>query len=221
MGPGEGKNEVKDLAAKWKRLNPEERLHQRSYPIVALTGGVASGKSTVATFLKEQGVPMISADQLIKDIYAWKETQAWIKALCPEVVTESGIDFPKLRKIVFTDPALKAQVETYLYEKLPKAFAEAEKKFPRIPWLVYEIPLLFERKMEKMFDVVVVSWVRRDIQKNRLLTRDPHTTVETAEAILNQQLPLDEKKLKADVVFDNSGPLDKAALKKIWSQLTN
>jgi len=212
---------VKDLAAKWKRLVPQDRLHQRSYPIVAVTGGVASGKSTVAAFLKEQGVPTISADQLVKDIYNWKETQAWLKVLCPAVITDSGIDFPQLRKFVFTDPALKSQVESYLYERLPQAFAAAEKKFPRIPWLAYEIPLLFERKMEKMFDVVVVSWVRRDVQKNRLLTRDPHTTVETAEAILSQQMSLDEKKQKADLVFDNSGPLDKAALKKIWSQLTN
>ncbi len=211
---------MKILAAKWKRLTPKERLHQCSYPIVALTGGVASGKSTVAAYLKEQGVPMISADQLVKDIYSWKETQEWLKVLCPEVINDSGIDFPQLRKIVFTDPALKTQVETYLYERLPQAFAQAENKFPRIPWLVYEIPLLFERNMQAMFDVVVVSWVRRDVQKNRLLTRDPHTTVETAEAILNQQMSLDEKKLKADIVFDNSGPPDKTALKKIWSELT-
>jgi dephospho-CoA kinase len=211
---------MKALAAQWNRLTPEQRLHGRSYPIVALTGGVASGKSTVAAFLKEQGVPMISADQLVKDIYAWKETQAWLKELCPAVITESGIDFPQLRKIVFTDPALKAQVETYLYERLPQAFTLAEKKFPRIPWLVYEIPLLFERNLQSSFDVVIVTWVRREVQKNRLLSRDPHTTVETAEAILAQQLSLDEKKLRADLVFDNSGPLEKAALKKLWAQLT-
>ena len=211
---------MKALAAKWKRLTPEQRLHGRSYPIVALTGGVASGKSTVAAFFKEQGVPMISADQLVKDIYGWKETQAWLKALCPAVISESGIDFPQLRKIVFTDPVLKTQVETYLYERLPQAFAVSEKKFPLIPWLVYEIPLLFERNLQASFDVVIVSWVRREVQKNRLLSRDPHTTVETAEAILAQQMSLDEKKLKADLVFDNSGPLEKAALKKLWSQLT-
>lgn len=211
---------MKALAAKWKRLTPEQRLHGRPYPIVAITGGVASGKSTVAAFLKEQGVPMISADQLVKDIYAWKETQAWLKVLCPAVVSESGIDFPQLRKTVFVDPALKTQVETYLYERLPQAFALAEKKFPRIPWLAYEVPLLFERNLQASFDVVIVSWVRREVQKNRLLSRDPHTTVETAEAILAQQLSLDEKKLKADLVFDNSGPLDKAALKKLWAQLT-
>lgn len=211
---------MKDLAAKWKRLTSEQRLYERSYPIVALTGGVASGKSTVATFLKEQGVPMISADQLIKDIYAWKETQIWIKDLAPDAITEAGIDFPVLRKRAFSDASLKAQLESYLYERLSRAFEAAEKKFPRIQWLVYEIPLLFERNLEKKFDVVIVSWVRRDVQKTRLLSRDPHTTVEIAEAILNQQMSLDEKKLKADLVFDNSGPLDKAALKKIWSQLT-
>ena len=211
---------MKALAAKWKRLTPEQRLHGRSYPIVALTGGVASGKSTVAAFLKDQGVPMISADQLVKDIYAWKDTQAWLKALCPAVILEAGVDFPQLRKMVFADPALKSQVESYLYDRLPQAFAVAEKRFPRIPWLVYEVPLLFERNLQASFDVVIVSWVRREVQKNRLLSRDPHTTVETAEAILSQQMSLDEKKIKADLVFDNSGPLEKAALKKLWAQLT-
>ena len=210
---------MKPLLAKWHKLSIETRLYHRPYPVVGLTGGIASGKSSVAEFFKSKGVPVISADQLIKDIYSWPETVAWLQKLKPEVVQASAIDFTQLRKLVFNDPALKATVEQYLYALLPQAFSNAEKKFPLIPWLVYEIPLMYERQMEKYFDVSIVSWVRRDIQRERLLKRDVTATMETAEAILNAQMSLDEKRSKADVVFDNTAPLTTKALEALWSQL--
>lgn len=212
---------MKRLKAKWHRLSPEQRLYGRSYPIVALTGGIASGKTSVAEFLKKQNIPVISADQLIKDIYAWPETIEFIRSLSPEVIQHKTVDFPKLRTLVFTNDELKSQVENFLYQRLPMAFSQAEKKFNMIPWLVYEIPLLFERKMEGLFDVVIVSWVRRDIQKERLLKRDPHTTPEVAEAILKAQLPLDDKRARADIVFDNSTPLSEQKLFELWQQLVD
>ena len=212
---------MKRLKAKWVRRPSAERLYQRPYPIVALTGGIASGKSTVAEFLKKQGVPIVSADQLIKDIYGWPATKSWLKTLRPDVVGEDGIDFPKLRALAFSETALKAELESYLYQRLPAAFVQREKQYPVIPWLVYEVPLLYERDMAHLFDAVIVCWVRSDVQKTRLLKRDPTTTPELADAILKSQLPLDEKRLKADLVFDNSEVLDPAALQKLWDELVD
>lgn len=212
---------MKRLKAKWHRLSPEQRLYGRSYPIVALTGGIASGKTSVAEFLKKQNIPVISADQLIKDIYAWPETIEFLRTITPEVIQQKTVDFPKLRALVFTNDELKSQVENFLYQRLPLAFSQAEKKFNMIPWLVYEIPLLFERKMEGFFDVVIVTWVRRDVQKERLLKRDPHTTPEVAEAILKAQLPLDDKRASADIVFDNSTPFSDTKIFELWHQLVD
>ncbi len=212
---------MKRLKAQWVKLTAAERLYQRPYPIVAVTGGIASGKSTLIDFLRKQEVPVISADQLIKDIYGWPATHQWLSQLRPAVIKEGAIDFTLLRSLVFADSTLKSEIENYLYARLPQAFAQAEKRYPLIPWLVYEIPLLFERGMEELFDVKVVCWVRQDIQKERLLKRDTTTTVETAQAILKAQLPLDEKRQKADLVFDNSGAPDPKNLRQLWDKLVD
>jgi dephospho-CoA kinase len=214
------------LSARWIRRTPENRFQQRHYPVIALTGGIASGKSTVAQFLREQNVPVVSADELVKDIYRWPETLNWLAAVRGDVIIEGKIDFVKLRQAVFSDASLKTQIEDFIYARLPQAFSATEKKIPRIQWLVYEIPLLYERGMENLFDAVVVSWVRKDVQRSRLLSRDHTTTPETADAILANQLPLDEKRMKADIVFDNSlTATDKKAcepeLQKLWQTLVS
>jgi len=212
------------LSARWVRRTPETRFQQRPYPVVALTGGIASGKSTVAQFLREQKIPVISADELVKDIYRWPETLNWLKEIKAEVIHDERIDFAKLRQRVFADAELKKQVEDFIYARLPQAYSQAEAKFPRIQWLVYEIPLLFEREMQDLFDAVIVSWVRKDVQRSRLLSRDHTTSPETADAILSQQIPLDEKRLKADIIFDNSltssdRRANHAELQKLWQNL--
>jgi dephospho-CoA kinase len=222
VGEGEGSNQMSELQAKWIKLKPGARLYSCDFPIVALTGGIASGKSTVAKFLKEQGVAVISADELIKDIYRWPLTKIWLTALAPDVLENGEVLFAKLREKVFQDAALKVEVENFLYARLPQAFQDRLKSLGNVSWLVYEIPLLFERQMQDLFDVVVVSWVPVEIQKQRLLSRDPLTTASTADAILGAQLSLDEKKKKADLVFDNTrppGPEMDQALKDLWTAL--
>lgn len=222
MGPCEGGDEMSELQAKWIRLKPAARLYGCEFPIVALTGGIASGKSTVLKFFKEQGAAIISADELIKDIYRWPLTKIWLAALAPDVLENGEVLFTKLREKIFQDAALKIEVENFLYARLPQAFQDRLKDLGNISWLVYEIPLLFERNMQDLFDVVVVSWVPIEIQKQRLLSRDPLTTAGTADAILSAQLSLDEKKIKADLVFDNTRPpgseMDQA-LSGLWTAL--
>lgn len=222
MGEGQSSHEVAPLKEKWVRLKPFARLHQSPFPIVALTGGIASGKSSVAKFFKEKGVPVVSADDLIKDIYRWPLTKLWLQALAPDVFDDGEILFAKLREKVFQDEALKTEIETFLYARLPQAFKDRLKDFARIPWLIYEIPLLYERQMQELFDATIVSWVPRDIQRHRLMARDPLTTPATAEAILAAQLPLDQKRKLSDLVFENvhvPGPAMTAALEKLWLQL--
>lgn len=213
---------MSELQPRWIKLKPAARLYGCDFPIVALTGGIASGKSTVLKFFKEQGAAVISADELIKDIYRWPLTKIWLTALAPDVLENGEVLFSKLREKVFQDTTLKIEVENFLYARLPQAFQDRLKALGNVSWLVYEIPLLFERNMQDLFDVVVVSWVPVEIQKKRLLSRDPLTTASTADAILSAQLSLDEKKKKADLVFDNSRPPGsdmEQALKDLWMAL--
>lgn len=222
MGEGQSAHEVAPLREKWVRLKPPARLYQSPFPIVALTGGIASGKSSVAKFFRDKGVPVVSADELVKDIYRWPLSKLWLQALAPDVFENGEILFAKLREKVFHDEALKTELETFLYARLPQAFQDRLKEFPAIPWLIYEIPLLYERKMQDLFDATVVSWVPREIQRHRLMARDPLTTPATADAILAAQLPLDQKRKLADLVFENTqvpGPDMTAALEKLWQQL--
>jgi len=213
---------MSELQSKWIRLKPETRLYGCDFPIVALTGGIASGKSTVAKFFKEQGAAIISADELIKDIYRWPLTKIWLTALAPDVLENGEVLFAKLREKVFQDVALKAEVENFLYARLPQAFQDRLKILGRVSWLVYEIPLLFERHLQDLFDVVVVAWVPPEVQKQRLLSRDSLTIPRIADAILNSQISIDDKRKKADLVFDNTQPLGRMqdeALKVLWKSL--
>lgn len=223
MGESQDCHQVTPLLTKWVRLKPEARLYQMPYPVVALTGGIASGKSTLGQFLKSKGVAFLSADQLIKDIYSWPLTKIWLSALAPDVLENGEVLFHKLREKVFQNPELKTEVENFLYARLPQAFQQRAQEFKNVGWMVYEIPLLYERQMESLFDVSIVSWVPREIQKQRLMSRDPLTTSATAEAILAAQMSLDEKKKKADIVFENIYPPGKemdTELATIWKKLT-
>ncbi|MBY0518032.1 MAG: dephospho-CoA kinase [Bacteriovoracaceae bacterium] len=207
------------LADQWIKLSPKERLYHRPYPVIALTGGIASGKSTLLDFFKTKKIPTISADQLIKEIYKKKSTLDWLKLHASQAVKEEQVCFKTLRQKVFSDATFKNELETFLYKGLPHAFQEAEAQFKEIPWLIYEIPLLFERKLEEKFDVIIVSWISREEQKRRLLIRDPQTDEQLAEKIISDQISIDEKKIKADIVFDNSKEISPKALEQLWETL--
>jgi dephospho-CoA kinase len=212
------------LQARWRRLTPEQRLYGRDYPVVALTGGIGSGKSTVGKFLAQKGVPYVSADALVKWIYAREESRTWLARHYPEVVNpDTGMaDFRRLRARAFADPAVRLDLEAWVYPRLPDAFAAAEKSLRPVPWLVYEIPLLFERQMETLFDAVVVSWVPAAVQRERVLRRDQSDPA-VVDAIIAQQLPIDEKRARADLVFDNSFERSEietmVALEALWAEL--
>ena len=223
MGEGQATHQVAPLAERWVRLTKETRLHQAPYPIVGLTGGIASGKSSVAQLFKERGVPVLSADELVKDIYRWPLTKITVAALAPQALKDGEVDFPTLRQLVFSDEKLKQEIEAFIYARLPQAFRDRAAQFENIPWLVYEVPLLFERHLEKLVDVSLVVWCSRGTQLKRLKARDPLTTDEVAEAILNAQLALDEKRRGADLVIDNDGgPRNElaTAVQDVYQKLT-
>mgnify|MGYP003390430451 CR=1 FL=1 len=212
------------LQSRWHRLKTKQPLHQRHYKNETLDGGIRSGKSTLSRFFINKNVPLISADVLVKSIYSQQETRTWLAEHHSDVINpDNGTpNFRRLREKAFSDETVRKQLESWIYPRLPAAFEVAETQFKPVPWLVYEIPLLYERKMESLFDLVVFSWVPREIQKERVVGRDG-STAETVEAILNQQLPIDDKRARADLVFDNSIVRTEAeimlAMESIWREM--
>lgn len=188
------------------KLSPGERLYQYDKPIVALTGGIATGKSTVTKLLEKKGLTIIDADQLVKAIYATQESKDFIQKNYPSAWSHDEIDFKKLRELVFSDSNVKSNVEGYIYQRLPEAFKEATTKIKNQDFYVYDVPLLFERALETKVDLTILVYAPRNVQLARLIDRDG-STEEIGNKILDQQIDIEEKKEKSDLVIDNSGSM--------------
>lgn len=192
-----------NLKQSFVKLDPSDRLYGLRVPVIGLTGGIASGKSTVAGMLEKSGLSIINADQLVKEIYQQPETLAHIQIQHPEVMKDGKIQFPLLREKVFLNQEVKKEIESFIYQRLPQAFQSAYEKLSSSSVLVYDVPLLFEKKMDVFFDLNVLVYAPRSVQLQRLMARDK-LSEEMANKILNQQQDIEEKRLKADVVIDNS-----------------
>ena len=192
-----------NLKKSFIKLDPAQRLYGLKIPIIGLTGGIATGKSTVARMLEQSGLPIINADQLVKDIYRLPETISYIQNHHPEVVKDGKIQFPLLREKVFLNAEVKREIETFIYQRLPLAFQSAFEKMPDPSLIIYDVPLLFEKKMEGFFDLNALVYASRDVQLARLISRDQISEM-MANQILNQQMDIEEKKIKTDFIIDNS-----------------
>lgn len=184
-------------------LPQDKRLYHLPVPVVGLTGGIATGKSTVAKLLSAAGFAIINADELVKEIYKQKDTIEFIKKNFPDAVIDDKIDFPKLREKFFNDNKIKEEIEKFIYSKLPDTFLKAFDNFPGPTFLIYDVPLLFEKNLKSMIDFTIVVYAPRELQKKRLIARDK-CSEKVADAILNQQMDIELKKQKADLVLDNS-----------------
>ena len=182
--------------------------------VIGLTGGIATGKSTFAAALRALGAPVIDADQLARAAVA-KGTPG-LAAVVAEfgegVLTPGGeLDRKRVAALVFADPAARARLEAAVHPCVRALFREevARVAAEGQPVAVYDVPLLFEAKVEGEVDLAVVVWAPRESQIARLAARDGLGRAE-AEARLAAQLPIDEKAARADMVVMNDG--DPAAL---------
>lgn len=142
------------LKSKFCKLNPENRLYRLDIPIIGLTGGIATGKSSASSILSKKGAPIIDADALVKDIYAMDETIELLAKLAPQVLKDKKtIDFKLLREIFFNDHSLKGELETHIYSLLPQAFRARLKSLEAPNFVIYDVPLLFEKGLQKSMDL--------------------------------------------------------------------
>jgi dephospho-CoA kinase len=179
--------------------------------LIGLTGGIASGKSTVADILLRLGAAIINADELSREVVrpgqeCWKDI---VNTFGPEVLQpDKTIDRQKLRKIIFDDPESRQKLEAIIH---PRVRALAEQRIREhgaagYEFVVYEVPLLFEGNLHHWLRPVIL--VASDIatQKKRLQERD-HLTESEAEKHIAAQMSLEEKRRLADYVIENDGSL--------------
>ena len=199
------------LASEFVSLSSATRLHHFKVPVVGLTGGIGTGKSTVSKLLMKAGLPLIDADALVKEVYALPETIQFITSINPLVVSNGVINFKLMREHFFTKQELKSKVETHIYQKLPELFTKTYQNLGSPEFVIYDVPLLFERKLQDSIDLCVVVYAPESEQLKRVMARDG-VSLEGAKAVLSHQMNIEEKRKLAHHVIDNSG--DEAQLQR-------
>lgn len=192
--------------------------------IIGLTGGVATGKSTVAGMLAVLGAVVIDADQLARDAVA-PGTQT-LKRVCDlfdraVLHADGSLDRQAVRDIVFTDASKRQQLEAILHPAVKQLALErlAQARQSGAAVAVYMAPLLIEAGATDRVDEIWVVTVRPEVQIERLMDRDACSR-EAAQRIIDAQMPLAEKERFGTVVIDNSQSLDMTSLQVVaaWQQ---
>jgi dephospho-CoA kinase len=180
--------------------------------LIGLTGGIASGKSTVSAILRRLGAKIIDADALARQIVephqpAWNEI---VNTFGEEILQSDGtLDRKKLRKLVFDEPHARKQLEDITHPRIRRLAQEkiAESAATGAPLVVYEAPLFFETGIHVWLRPVILVASDTATQKRRLQERD-NLTDEEIEQHLKAQMSLEEKRKLADYVVENNGTVE-------------
>jgi dephospho-CoA kinase len=176
---------------------------------VALTGGIASGKTTVANLFAELGVPLIDTDVIAREVVepGQPALAAVVGAFGPDILDADGcLDRRRMRERIFSDPSAKQRLEAILHPAI-RAEMERQSREAGGPYQVLVIPLLTEGKRRDHVDRVLLVDVPEELQIQRLMMRDG-VTREQAQAALNAQATRAERLAMADDVVRNMGRVD-------------
>lgn len=176
--------------------------------VIALTGGIGAGKSTVAQFFSELGASVVDADHLAR-IAIERGSEGFDEVIArfgEKILANGDINRKALAEIVFSDPAAKSDLEAIIHPRVQKLFAQAILDNEPAAHLIYEIPLLVETDAAKKFDFIVTVEADEDLRIERLLTRGMFIT--DIKARLASQAPSQARIDVADAVIVNDGDED-------------
>jgi len=184
--------------------------------VIGITGGIASGKSSISQYIREFGFTVIDADLASRAVVepgqeAYTEI---ISAFGEELLLpDQSIDRTKLGAIIFHDEEKRLLLNKIVHPAVRKwMLAQKEAAFQKGQRTVFmDIPLLFESKLTYMVDKTILIYVEADVQVARLMTRNQLSEAD-AMARINSQMPLSEKVALADATVDNNGPLETTKL---------
>ncbi|MGP6146846.1 dephospho-CoA kinase [Jeotgalibaca sp. A122] len=180
--------------------------------ILGLTGGIATGKSTVSRYFAEKGIPVVDADLAARKVVepGTEGLAGIVSHFGPAILNMVGtLNRKKLGSIIFADEAkrqvLNQTLQNHIQRQIHNETQELlEKKHPLI---VLDIPLLFESGYDKNCDAVMVVYTTPEVQKKRLMARN-NLTEQEAKDRMASQIAIDDKKNLADIVIDNNGSLE-------------
>lgn len=190
---------------------------------IGLTGGIACGKSTVSAMLVDRGALLVDADQIARDVVepGSPVLEQVAAHFGQAVLQEDGsLHRKKLGEIIFGDTEARKQLEGILHPPIRKMIRDQmeayERQFPD-KLVVVDIPLLFESNLSYLFEQVMVVYVPRHIQLERLMARDG-LTESAANSRIEAQMSIEEKRKLADIVIDNSGTWEDtyAEVERFW-----
>ena len=176
---------------------------------IGLTGGIATGKSTVVNFLEQKKIAIIDCDKLAKQAVALNKSAYF------EIIAYFGTDIlqqnkeinrGKLGSIVFNDKQKRKVLEQIVHKQVLRDVNELLLTYNNEQIVVIDIPLLFEAKLEYLVDEIWVVYCTQNQQLTRLMQRNNYSKTE-AKARINAQMSLDLKKQQADIVLDNSSTI--------------
>lgn len=175
---------------------------------IALTGGIASGKSYVVSRLRAAGVPVVDADVLAREAVAPRSDglDAVVKRFGPDILTPEGsLDRARLGELVFRDKKARADLEAIIHPFVRRKIDEFFQALPpEQPFGIADIPLLYETGRQRQFDKVIVVAAARDAQIDRVMDRG--LSRDEAERRVAAQLPIEAKVALADYVIRTDGP---------------
>ena len=181
--------------------------------IVGVTGGIASGKTTVANMLKDLGTPMIDFDVLARQVVepgrpAWKDIVEYFGKQV--LLDDDTLDRKKLSKIVFNDVEKRKQLEYLTHPEIYELFVQQVDRISiKYPDAIIQvvIPLLIESGLQHLFHKTILVYISAEYQIDRLAKRDK-ISKKDAVNILKTQLPIDEKRGYADFIINNEGLIE-------------
>lgn len=193
--------------------------------LIGLTGGIASGKSTVSKMIEARGIPVIDADQIAREVVEkGSETlQKIVDYFGTEILNEDGtLARKKLGAIVFQDKEKREALNAIIHPAIRKRMLEKKEELLARgeKTIVFDIPLLYENNLFHLVDKVLLVYVDEKTQLKRLMERD-RAGEKDAHRRIASQMPLAEKRERADAIIDNSGTIEETekqldAILKRW-----
>ncbi|SDB94737.1 dephospho-CoA kinase [Pelagirhabdus alkalitolerans] len=180
--------------------------------VIGLTGSIATGKSTISKLFNQHSIPVIDADVIARRVVepnqpAYKKV---VRAFGENILDDDlTIDRPKLANVIFHDPNKRQELESIVHPEIIDQLKKERDALIKenVPLIVLDIPLLFEKKLDDLVDIVLVVYTEKSKQLKRLIDRD-HFSKEEAQKRIDSQISIDKKAQKADVVIDNSASLE-------------
>lgn len=174
-----------------------------------MTGGIAAGKSTVLALLEKAGVPTLSADRAVHEVYEDPEVIAAVsERLGPEVIKDGAVDRDAVAEAIFAEPAARSWLEQLTWPRVGQKIIDFRKRYEDVgdppAMIVVEVPLLFEAGMDQAFERTVAVIADKGARLERAAERGD-VEIEARE---ERQMPQDEKAERADFVIHNDGTLD-------------